>query len=90
MVRPLRIQYPGAHYHITCRGNDQEEMFLDAQYRNVFLGKPSLSLKIYNVSLLVYFCMTNHFHQKHHRVGSSIFRCLCYFQGRQIDIEVKR
>lgn len=89
MVRPLRIQYPGAHYYITCRVNAQEEMFLDAQYQNVFLEKLFLSLKIYNVSLLVYFCMTNHFHQKHHRVGFSIFRCLCYFQGRQIDIEVK-
>ena len=23
MARALRIQYPGAHYHVTCRGNEK-------------------------------------------------------------------
>jgi len=27
MARPLRIQYPGAFYHITSRGNEQKEIF---------------------------------------------------------------
>ncbi len=62
MARPLRIQYPGAYYHVTCRGNERKEIFLDAQDREVFLEKLSLSLDIYNVSLLAYVCMFNHFH----------------------------
>ena len=26
-ARPLRIEYPGAYYHITSRGNEQKEIF---------------------------------------------------------------
>jgi REP element-mobilizing transposase RayT len=62
MARPLRIQYPGAYYHVTCRGNERKEIFSDEQDHEVFLEKLSLSLNIYNVSLLVYVCMANHFH----------------------------
>jgi len=62
MARSLRIQYPGACYHVTCRGNERKEIFLDDQDHKDFLEKLSLSLDIYNVSLLVYVCMPNHFH----------------------------
>ena len=62
MARPLRIQYPDAYYHVTCRGNDRKNIFLDDQDQEVFLEKLSLSLDIYNVSLLAYVCMPNHFH----------------------------
>ena len=62
MARPLRIQYPGAYYHVTCRGNERKEIFLDTQDQEVFLEKLSMSLDIYNVSLLTYVCMSNHFH----------------------------
>ena len=34
MTRPLRIQYPGAYYHVTCRGNERKEIF-----RNVTIMK---------------------------------------------------
>jgi hypothetical protein len=28
MARPLRIEYPGAVYDVTCRGNARERVFL--------------------------------------------------------------
>ena len=62
MARPLRIQFPGAYYHVTCRGNEKKLIFADAQDQKTFLEKLSLSLEIYNVSLLAYVCMPNHFH----------------------------
>ena len=62
MARPLRIHYPGAYYHITCRGNERKNIFLDDQDYQNFLEKISLSLEIYTVSLLAYVCMPNHFH----------------------------
>jgi len=62
MARALRIQYPGAHYHVTCRGNERKPIFADGQDEEVFLQKLSLSSAIYNVSLLAYVCMRNHFH----------------------------
>ena len=27
MARPLRIEYPGAYYHVIKRGNNQEKIF---------------------------------------------------------------
>jgi REP element-mobilizing transposase RayT len=62
MARPLRIQYPGAYYHVTCRGNERKKIFFDEEDRKIFLEKLSLSLDIYNVNLLAYICMLNHFH----------------------------
>ncbi len=62
MARPLRIQYPGACYHVTCRGNGRKNIFLDKKDYKIFTDRLSLSLDIYNVSLLAHVCMPNHFH----------------------------
>ena len=29
MARPLRVEYPGAVYHITSRGNEKKSIFRD-------------------------------------------------------------
>jgi putative transposase len=62
MARPLRIQYPGAYYHVTCRGNERKEIFLDVRDEEIFLKKLSRSLEVYDVICLAYICMPNHFH----------------------------
>ena len=62
MARPLRIQYPGACYHVTCRGNERRKIFRDDQDRKGFLERLALSLEIYEVSLLCYVLMDTHFH----------------------------
>ncbi len=38
MARPLRIEYPGAVYHVTGRGNARQEIFADATDRQGFLA----------------------------------------------------
>jgi putative transposase len=38
MARPLRIEYPGAYYYITARGNERREIFLNDQDREKFLS----------------------------------------------------
>lgn len=62
MARALRIQYPGAFYHITVRGNERRAIFLDDEDRYRFLKMLEESLKIYHVTLHVYVMMNNHFH----------------------------
>lgn len=62
MARPLRIQYPGAYYHVTSRGNGGQHIYKDHRDYDRFLHILSESLDIFNVSLLAYVCMTNHFH----------------------------
>ena len=37
MARPRRLQFPGAHYHITGRGNARGDIFIDDEDRQVFL-----------------------------------------------------
>ncbi|MFQ5676620.1 MAG: addiction module toxin RelE, partial [bacterium] len=29
MARPLRLEYPGALYHVTARGDRREDIYLD-------------------------------------------------------------
>ena len=37
MSRPLRIEFPGAYYHVTSRGDGREDIFLDDVDRERFL-----------------------------------------------------
>lgn len=36
MARPLRIEFPGALYHVTSRGNEQKDVFRDDKDRAIF------------------------------------------------------
>jgi len=36
MARPLRIEYPGAVYHVTARGNAREAIFFSDADRQTF------------------------------------------------------
>lgn len=62
MARPLRIQYEGALYHVTCRGNEQKAIYKDDQDRKVFLELLVDGLGRYNIILYCYVLMENHFH----------------------------
>jgi putative transposase len=62
MARPLRIQYEGAVYHVTCRGNDRKSIFKDDLDRNIFLELLSNGLRTYHIILYCYVLMDNHFH----------------------------
>ncbi|MEN6373224.1 MAG: transposase [Smithella sp.] len=62
MSRPLRIQYPDAYYHVTCRGNEQRKIFRDAEDMNGFLRLLARSAEIYEARVLAYALMPNHFH----------------------------
>jgi len=62
MARPLRIAYPHAFYHVTCRGNERRAIYRDDQDRLLFLDKLKASLEIYGVKLHAYVLMGNHFH----------------------------
>ncbi len=62
MARPLRIQYPGACYHITCRGNEKAEIFKDDRDRRKFLDILAESALTFDVEVHCYCLMANHFH----------------------------
>jgi putative transposase len=62
MTRPLRIQYPDAYYHVTCRGNERKDIFRDQEDQKEFFRLLARSVDIYEVKLLTYALMPNHFH----------------------------
>jgi len=62
MSRPLRIQYPDAVYHVSCRGNERREIFRNAEDRKDFFNLLARSIDIFEVRLLAYALMSNHFH----------------------------
>jgi len=62
MGRPLRITYPGAHYHVTSRGNEQKDIFKSRRDREQFLSYLESSVTRYGATIHAYCLMTNHYH----------------------------
>lgn len=62
MARPLRIQFPGALYHLTNRGNERKGIFRDDEDRATFLDLLQQSLDTYSVILHSFVLMKNHWH----------------------------
>jgi putative transposase len=62
MARPLRPQFPGAIYHLICRGNAQQEVFADHADRQRFLRMLAETTWHRHWSLFAYCLMNNHYH----------------------------
>src|SRR5688572_2328183 len=62
MARPARIEYPGAVYHVICRGNNRQAIFRDDQDRSRYLEKLSFYCRDKSVDLLCYCLLGNHVH----------------------------
>ncbi len=62
MARPLRIEYPGALYHITARGNRKEYIFKSDRDRIVFLKILNETITRYHFVCYAYCLMPNHYH----------------------------
>lgn len=62
MARPLRIEFDGALYHITSRGDRREAIFEDDEDRETFLRVLAEVAKRYNWVCHAYCLMPNHYH----------------------------
>jgi REP element-mobilizing transposase RayT len=62
MARPIRIEYPGAVYHVICRGNNRQAIYRDDGDRRRYLEKLSYYCQDKKVDLLAYCLMPNHVH----------------------------
>lgn len=62
MARPLRLECPGARYHLTARGNAQQSIFLDDTDRQQFLRLLSCEIQQQRWHCYVYCLMGNHYH----------------------------
>jgi putative transposase len=67
MARHLRVEYPGAIYHVTCRmigdwKTERSLLFRDDPDRERFVEQLSARVEQCQVRLFLFACMTNHFH----------------------------
>ncbi|MDP3297992.1 MAG: transposase [Thermodesulfovibrionia bacterium] len=62
MARPLRIEYAGAVYHVTSRGNARKNIFKDDKDKEIFLEVLGRVVKRYNWLCHAYCLMGNHYH----------------------------
>jgi putative transposase len=62
MSRPLRLEIEGAFYHITSRGDRLESIFDDDTDRRKLLDVVGQSAARFDVTVLAYCLMSNHYH----------------------------
>jgi len=62
MSRPLRIEYAGAFYHVTSRGNERKAVFRSQRDREKFLSYLESANERYGAVVHVYCLMSNHYH----------------------------
>ena len=62
MARPLRIEYPGAVYHVTSRGNARLPIFDSDKDRRSFLNILEEVVKRFNWFCHAFCLMDNHYH----------------------------
>jgi putative transposase len=81
MARPLRIEFPGAIYHVTSRGDRREPIFDDDTDRLVFLDIVGAALERFDACLLAYCLMGNHYHLVVHTRQGQLSRLMRHING---------
>ncbi len=62
MTRPLRLEFPGALYHVTSRGDRRGEIYRDDDDRIAWLAVLAETCLRYNFVVHAFCQMTNHYH----------------------------
>jgi len=81
MARPLRIEFPGAWYHVMNRGANHQPTFLDhGDYIN-FLSVMEDSLRMWALECHAYCLMSNHYHLLVHTPRGNLSRAMRHLDG---------
>ncbi|HXG59586.1 MAG TPA: transposase [Thermoanaerobaculia bacterium] len=62
MARPLRLEFPGALWHVTSRGNNRKDICFDRIDRTRFVEILGETVTRYRWTLYAWALMTNHYH----------------------------
>jgi putative transposase len=81
MSRPLRIEYPGAIYHVTSRGDRREPIYRDDADRIAHLGVLGQALERFDAEVLAYCLMGNHYHLVLHTRQANLSRLMRQLNG---------
>jgi len=81
MARPLRIEYPGAWYHVMNRGRRSEEVFYERKDYETFVELLKESSEMWNIRVAAYCLMTNHYHILVQTPDGNIARAMRHING---------
>jgi len=81
MSRPLRIEYPGAWYHVMNRGRRRENIFLSSTDYKIFLQTLHETSDEWNLKISAYCLMANHYHLLVHTPDGNISRSMRHVNG---------
>ncbi len=81
MARPLRIEFAGALYHITSRGDRREAIYEDEEDRETFLSVLAEVVERYNWICHAFCLMTNHYHLVIETVEGNLSRGMRQLNG---------
>ncbi|MDY7035489.1 MAG: transposase, partial [Thermodesulfobacteriota bacterium] len=81
MSRPLRIQFPGAWYHVMNRGRHGEEIFAKKEDYLSFLDLLEELDEVYNVKVAAYCLLSNHYHLLIQTLDSNLSRSMRHLNG---------
>ena len=81
MSRPLRIEYPGAWYHVMNRGRRSEETFPEHKDYCRFIDLLIESCELWNIRISAYCLMPNHYHLLIHTPDGNLSRCMRHING---------
>lgn len=62
MARPLRLEHPGAIWHVTSRGNERKDIYFDDRDRFAFLEILAQVVGLYDWVIHAWVLMRNHYH----------------------------
>lgn len=80
MARPLRVERPGAWYHVTGRGVERRPIFRDDRDRKRWLALAAEAVSIFGWVLHGYVQMDNHYHLIVELVEANLSRGMQWFQ----------
>jgi len=81
MARPLRIEFCGALYHVTSRGDGREDIYLDEEDRELFMLVLGEVCDLFNWSVHSWCQMTNHYHLLVETPDSNLSKGMRYLNG---------
>jgi len=81
MARPLRIQFPGAWYHVMNRGKRGENIFTDKEDYYAFIELLKDCVDMWNVRVVAYCLMGTHYHMLLQTPDANLSRCMRHIDG---------
>lgn len=81
MSRPLRIEYPGAWYHVMNRGRRREQIYENEEDYRLFLEVLQDTAKMWNLKVSAYCLMSNHYHLLVQTPDGNLSRCMRHLNG---------